>query len=361
MNNMELLGMPGFQRAMQRVDAWFHGEVLDRPPVRFSKHNAQYESVHGDGSRWPNLRDRWMDAEYQVESFLQEIEGRTFRAETFPVYWPNLGPEIYAAFFGCELEFGEITSWSHPIIADLDNVAHLNPPEFDPCNPYLRKLREMTLLALERCDGRALVGITSWCPGIDCVAAWRGPEELCMDLLLQPEWVKSLLEASLPPFHPLLNEFHGMLRARGLPTVSWMGIPAYESSHIAQADFSNMISPAQFEEFCLPPLRKEIAGIDRVIFHVDGRGVANHLEHLLAESGITALQWVQGVGADEPILQWIPLIKRIQAAGKPVVVDIKPNELEPFMAQVAPNGIFLCISAEEGIQEPILKKILKWR
>ena len=88
--------------------------------------------------------------------------------------------------------------------------------------------------------------------------------------------------------------------------------------------------------------------MERVIFHMDGKGVANHLDTLLAEPGIRAIQWVQGVGEDEPILQWIPLIKRIQSAGKSVVVDLKPKELEAFMAQVSPEGIFLCIAAEEG-------------
>ncbi len=359
---IELRGIPGFEDAMKRVEAWFHGAVLDRVPVRFSKHNAQYESAQGqDARRWASLKDRWLDAEYQVDTFLREIDGHTFRAESFPVYWPNLGPDIYAAFFGCELEFGEITSWSHPIIDDLTDDRQMARPAFDPDNPYLRKLRELTDLALEKCAGRALVGVTSWCPGIDCVAAWRGSECLCLDLLLEPERVKRLLALSLPPFQPLLNEFSQRIRAKGLPTVSWMGIPFDGICHIAQTDFASMISPPQFEEFCLPSLREEIAGLERVIFHMDGKGVANHLDILLSEPGITAIQWAQGVGDDEPILQWVPLIQRIQAAGKSVVVDLKPQELEPFMAQVAPEGIFLCISAEETEQDAILQRLMRWR
>lgn len=360
--NRELKGMPEYDGAMKRVEAWFHGAVLDRVPVRFSKHNAQYDSERGQEERqWASLKDRWLDAEYQVDAFLREIDGHTFRAESFPVYWPNLGPDLYAAFFGCELEFGEITSWSHPLIAELADDRQASLPAFDPDHVYLRKLRELTALALEKCAGRALVGVTSWCPGIDCVAAWLGPENLCLNLLLEPERVKRLLARSLTPFHPLLDEFSQRLRAKGLPTVSWMGIPFDGVCHIAQTDFASMISPQQFEEFCLPSLRKEIAGLERVLFHMDGKGVANHLDSLLAEPGITAIQWAQGVGDDEPILQWVPLIRRIQAAGKPVVVDLKPQELEPFMAQVAPEGVFLCISAEETEQDALLRRLAKWR
>lgn len=362
MSATELKNMPGYVDAMRRVEAWFHGDVLDRVPVRFSKHNAQYDREQGLGARsWPSLKDRWLDAEYQVDAFLRELEGHTFRAENFPVYWPNLGPDIYAAFFGCDLEFGEVTSWSHPLIGDLTDDRQASRPVFDPDNLYLRKLREMTELALEKCAGRALVGVTSWCPGIDCVAAWRGPENLCLDLLLEPERVKRLLALSLPPFHPLMNESSQRIRSKGLPLVSWMGIPFDGNCHIAQTDFANMISPQQFEAFCLPSLREEIAGLERVIFHMDGKGVANHLDTLLSEPGITAIQWAQGVGDDVPILQWVPLIRRIQAAGKSVVVDLKPQELEPFMAQVEPEGLFLCISAEEHEQDALLRRLMKWR
>ena len=32
--------------------------------------------------------------------FLKSIEGRRFHGETFPVFFPNLGPDVYAAFYG---------------------------------------------------------------------------------------------------------------------------------------------------------------------------------------------------------------------------------------------------------------------
>jgi len=361
MRHVEIESMPGSFESMKRVDAWFQGHVLDRAPVRFSRHNAQYDSVQEKTPRrWASLKERWMDAEYQVDAFLRSIQGHTVRGESFPVYWPNLGPDIYAAFFGCELEFGEVTSWSHPIITDLSDDSQLERPVFNPENEYLRQLGKATELALEKCAGKALVGVTSWCPGIDCVAAWRGPENLCMDLLLEPDRIHRLLAKSLTPFKSLVDGFSRAILGRGLPLVGWMGIPFAGTIHIAQTDFANMISPAQFAEFCLPYMREEIVGMDRVIFHMDGKGVANHLEYLLAEPGIQAIQWVQGVGDDQPILQWVPLIKRIQAAGKSVVVDLTPDELEPFLALVRPEGIFLCIAAEERDQDAIVRRLLSW-
>ena len=96
------------------------------------------------------------------------------------------------------------------------------------------------------------------------------------------------------------------------------------------------------------------------VFHVDGKGVARHLDAILAEPGVHAIQWVQGVGDDLSILQWIPLIKEVQAV-KPIIVDLQKDELEPFMEQVKPEGIFLWIATESEDEElAIIKRLEKW-
>ena len=96
------------------------------------------------------------------------------------------------------------------------------------------------------------------------------------------------------------------------------------------------------------------------IFHVDGKGVLRHIDKILAIPEINAIQWVQGVGDDLPILQWIPVIKKIQAAGKGVLVDLQLDELEPLIAETEPDGLFLCIPAEEKDQPDILKRLQRW-
>ena len=84
---VHLEGKPDFERCMDRVDAWFQQQVLDRPPIRFYKHNAQYEAGEPlDRSRWPTLEARWFDVEYQLESFEQSLAGQSFHAETFPEF-----------------------------------------------------------------------------------------------------------------------------------------------------------------------------------------------------------------------------------------------------------------------------------
>jgi hypothetical protein len=63
---------------------------------------------------------------------------------------------------------------------------------------------------------------------------------------------------------------------------------------------------------------------------------------------------------DAPIMQWLPVIEQIQRAGKGVIVDLQPAELEPFIAATRPEGLYLCIPAEENIQPDILRRLEKW-
>lgn len=71
---------------------------------------------------------------------------------------------------------------------------------------------------------------------------------------------------------------------------------------------------------------------------------------------------MQGVGADKPIMQWVPFIKKIQAAGKSIVVDLEPQELETFIDAVSPKGIYLCMNEKNPeTQKQIIARLLRWR
>lgn len=353
---VELENMPGFMESMQRVYAWYEGEIIDRAPVRFAAHNAFVEEA---SASYPsdNIKDRWFDAEFQVETFLKSIAGRRFHAETFPIFWPNLGPEIYSAFYGSPLEYGDVTSWSEPIIKDWDQLADL---KLDMQHETFLKIEELTRHALERCPGKALVGYTDIHPGVDCAAAWRDPQQLCFDMIEAPEKVEELIAIALSGFETVYNHFDEMLKAHQQLSVSWLGIPSFGRMHIPSCDFASLISPDMFERFCLPVLQQEVKTMDHNVFHVDGRGVAKDIDMILDVPEVHAIQWVQGVGDDQAIMPWVPFIKKVQAR-VPIIVDLNKNELDDFMDAVEPEGIFLWIAADNEEEElALLKKVERW-
>ena len=357
---IELETMPKFDMAMKRVYAWFENEIIDRPPIRFIAHNAFLEAATEDIALLSREQKKqwWFNSELQVDLFIKSIQGRRFHGETFPVYFPNLGPDVYAAFYGAELEFGEVTSYSIPFVRQWEDADQLI---FNTNNEYFKKIEVLTQHALERCEGKFLVGYTDLHPGLDCVAAWRDPLQLCYDLYDHPDQVRRLADRAFEDFEFIYDHFDAMLKEKGQLSVSWMGIPSFGRMHIPSCDFSALISKKFFKEFGLPILQQEIRTMSHNIFHVDGYGVAKHLETILSVPEVHALQWVQGVGDNYPIMQWVPLIKEMQAKGMPVIVDLSVEDLNDFIDAMDPKGLFLWVAIEDEQEElDILNRIKNW-
>ena len=113
-----------------------------------------------------------------------------------------------------------------------------------------------------------MVGYTDLHPGVDCVAAWRDPQQLCFDMIENPDKVKELIEIAIKDFQQIYDHFDGMLKAKKQLSTSWMGIPSFGKMHIPSCDFSALISPDFFTEFCLPVLQTEVNLMTHNIFHV---------------------------------------------------------------------------------------------
>jgi len=358
---LEIEGMPQFDMAMKRVYAWFENEIIDRPPIRFQAHNAFLASATEDIADLSKEGKQawWFDVETQVDLFIQSIEGHRFYGETFPVFFPNLGPDVYAAFYGAELQFGEITSWSIPCVCEWEDVENL---KFDWDNSYFKKIEELTQHALDRCKGKALVGYTDLHPGLDCVAAWRDPQQLCFDMIEAPEKVEQLAELAIADFETIYDHFDNMLKEAGQLSVSWMGIPSFGRMHIPSCDFSSLISPKFFQRFGLPLLQREVKSMTHNVFHVDGRGVSKNIDTILTVPEVHAIQWVQGMGDDYPIMQWVPFIKDLQARDIPIVVDLSKEDLDDFIAVMDPKGLFLWVATENEEEEiELLKRVETWK
>lgn len=356
--SIELETKPDFEMSMQRIYAWFEQELLDRAPVRFIAHNAAFNidsTQDRPSEEWKRI---WFDVQQRLDTFERFIEGKRYHGETFPMFDPNLGPDVYAAFYGSELHFGEVTSWSNPIVENWEDVEKL---KLDMNNVYFKKVEELMYAALERCTGKYLVGYTDLHPGVDCAMAWRGSQRLCMDLYDSPDEVTKLIDIAYADFHMIFDHFDAILKTHKQPSMCWMGVPSFGKFHVPSCDFSAMISPDAFAKFSLPILQQEIEPMTHNVYHVDGRGVANHLDYILAVPKINGVQWVQDPDM-QAIMQWVPLIKEVLAAGKSIIVDLKHSELEDFIgAMDGPKGIYLWIdSDDEEEQMAIIKRLERW-
>jgi hypothetical protein len=350
---------PDYAEAQERIEAFWNCEVLDRPVVNMSILRPMAELVPLPSSHHPNPAARWTDPQYHAELALAQLSNQEFLGETLPIAYPNLGPEIFSAFYGCPLHFGDYgTSWTEPILDDWSQAQGL---ALDWNSPWLAKLTEMTDALLEIGKGKFITGMTDWHPGADAIAAFRDPARLAMDLITNKADVLSLLDRITADYFQVYDLFFGKLRAAGMPITSWTPLVSEGRYYIPSNDFSIMISKAMFNEVFLPGIIAECKFLDRSIYHLDGPGALRHLDALLEIPELNAVQWVFGAG-NEGFTRWVDVYRRIQAAGKGIQVICEAHELDAIMETLSPKGMFLSISGvtDHQMGVDVLGNLQKW-
>lgn len=347
---------PDAAAAVRRMEAWWEGAVLDRPAVQVrapkSKPVARPENHHA------SLRERWMDADYAVRQAEAWIASTYWCGETLPTFVPNLGPELLAAAYGAELEFGEETSWSVPALPSWEGLGNL---EFDASNPYIQKILEMTRLGVQVGRGKFLVGITDLHPGADLAASIRDPQQLCVDLVEAPEQVHRLMGRIRPAFYEMYGLQEHILRDAGQEiAVSWHPLFSRGRYYIPSADFSCMVSERMFREFFLQEIVEEIEWLDRSVYHLDGPRALHLLDAILEIPKLGALEFVYGAG-NGPASKWMDVYRRVLAAGKNIHITADPDDLEPFFEALAPERVMLCTWASDVEHaDAIVRRVTKW-
>lgn len=357
---MELACHREFDRAIERILAWFNCEIVDRPVVQVTAPKPRAELLDFPPCKeYETLEQRWADAEYIVEGTDINIRNTYYAGEAVPMFFPNLGPEILANMLGCDIEFGDVTTWSVPLIRTWDEP--WRELKIDPENRWLKLLVKMTRLGLEVGKGKWLTGITDIHPGGDLVAALRDPQNLCTDLIDCPERVKELIVVTEPAWYAVYEAQYSLMREAGQGTTTWLSVYSPGTYYPTSNDFSCMISTEAFIEFFLDELMREWAWLDHSLYHLDGPGAIRHLDTLLAAPDLNGIQWVPGAGSG-PAIQWVDLLRRIQDAGKCIHFTVGPRDIDGLMEHLRPEGVmFSTTAASVDEANAIVAKVARWR
>jgi hypothetical protein len=122
-----------------------------------------------------------------------------------------------------------------------------------------------------------------------------------------------------------------------------------------------MISTQMYEELVVGELLEELDFLDASIYHLDGLDALKHLDRLLAIDKLKGIQWVYGAG-QPTASHWIPVLKKIQDAGKMIQIDVVPEELDIMLENLKPEGVMYTINArteEEG--RALMKKVERYK
>lgn len=356
---MELTCKPDFDRVVERMLAWFQCEILDRPVIQVTAPMPPSQCRPLPARQHASLEARWTDAEYLVERADAEIHNTYYAGEAIPLFFPNLGPELLANMLGCDIVFGETTTWSVPLIHTWDEP--WRELRIEPDNRWLRTLLKMTQLGLEVGRGQWITGLTDFHPGGDLLAALRDPQNLCLDLIDCPEKIPELMEVLDPAFYMVYEAQYHLMRQAGQGTTTWLPVYSPGRYYPTSNDFSCMISKQAYDEFFLEELTREWKWLDHSLYHLDGPGAIRHLDSLLAAEDLNGIQWVPGAGSGSAV-QWVHLLRRIQAAGKCIHFNVAPDELDALMEHLRPEGLMFNLTAscpEEA--DAIVRKASHWR
>ncbi len=303
---------PDFAETARRWDAFYAGDLLDRPIVCVTAPADDVEPVEGI-----NYHDRaFGDIDALVDRGLRGIRNAQYLGEALPVYWISFGPDEIAVFCGAELAWSADsgdTNWSVPCVEDWARTEI----RIDAANPLWQRLLAFYRCAAEKVAGHALLTMPDLHSNMDLLAALRGPQRLCEDLLDCPEAIDT-----------------AMLQARAVFPVLWDAVwqagrfdaIGYKQAFTTlQCDFSCMISPPMFRRWVLPALEEEAAIVGRVQYHWDGPGALVHTADLLASRGLHTMAYVPGDGHGNHD-HYVELYQRVQAGGKAVAVGGTPEQ-----------------------------------
>ena len=316
--------------------------------------------------------------EKTIRNAEKTLEATFYGGVAFPCYWPNFGTDVFSAYMGADMEFLPIfppvitgpaaieegvnpvswAKWNNPILKDYSDLSIIQVKED---NIYWQKTKEFVSSALERSQGNYIVGSTDIHPSMDSLAVLRGsPQQLCLDLLDNPERVKKTIKLLWETWLKVYEEsYYNIVAKRQEGTSAWINLWAPGKFYPVENDLSVMISPSMYEEFFLEELVNEINYLDYSIYHLDGPDALPHLDMILEISRLNAVQWVPGAAENkEGVAKWIPIYRKIQAKQKAIIVYCRPQEVNLLLENLAPEGLMISIScsSEKQAEELLSEK-----
>lgn len=354
-NVMPIEGMDDWELRLNRQDACWRREVLDRPVVVMTGwrggHAAPTKTYASD-------RERWFDAEGVAARTVAQVKNTVYYGDALPSVMPNLGPEVFNAFLGMELEFGPSTSWSVPNLHDWSGIDAIR---FDRANLYWLKMVELTDALLAAGQGLFYVGLTDFHPGGDACAAFRDPLQFNIDLIESPDAVARLLRTVTDRYFEVFDASRERLVAAGQACCTWAGPVSRLTWYVPSNDFSCMISKEMFDTFFLPGIAEECRALEASIYHLDGPGALHHLDSLLAIPELDMIQWVYGAGHGRAS-DWLHVYQKCQAAGKGVQIHADLDEMETLMDALRPEGVWLGVHGvgDRETADAVLRRAARW-
>ena len=332
---------PDYQDTIKRYEAFWNGDMLDRPVVRVRAPNPAYACWEYDDNYYTRLNN---PVETVVAGLINNARGSLYLGEAMPVPYLSFGCDEVTAFCGGSLSFNENqheTNWSEPFVEKWDDIM---PIAVNPDNALWLRMQKLMDMCADAMAGRMLFNALDLHTNADLLLALRGGEGLCLDLIDCPEVIDAAMEQTMSVFAEVCDRAY---RYYNLPGVFGVTL---------QCDFSCMISTPMFRRFVLPYLEREAEYFGRrTFYHWDGLTALTHTDDIVNSKGLYAVAFVPGAGHGVHA-DYCDLYEYIQKGGKAVAVGGTVDEVKYMHSRLKPaKTVYDVYASSEKEAEDILK------
>lgn len=341
----------------KRFTAFWDGEILDRCCISVKATDNKVAPLL-EPFRCHNDQDimRYRTTPELIIAKNRLLMEHTYYAgESFPSITLDLGASGHAGFFkGADYKIGD-TVWFFPSLTDLEDL------EFDENSYLYQKTLEMARVFAQDSNGDYIVSMPDSTGNADALAHLFGTEELFPAMLEEPEAVKIALDKIQCSYEKVMRNVYDIVRDAndGGSCVGWLRTWAPGFHAQMQCDLSVMISNPLFKEFIMPELQAQCKLLDYPLYHFDGVEQIRHLDDLLSIPNLRVIQWTQ-VAGQAPCTEYFDVLRRIQAAGKNLIIHVDPQQIRPVMENLSSKGLFLLTGASTRDEaDAIVKEVAR--
>lgn len=356
-----------WDKVKKRWEAWWECGIYDRallritaPKIKLTKDNEVNinENLYkeGWGSRhaiWElrpekekedNAEIEWLDIDYMIKRSLYEINNTFYFGESVPIFTTDwtFG---HALLFGSKIK--KITKdavWMEPLPLVEDKYPII---EFNPANYWWNWIQESTTEAVKNSKKYYFVQPAHGANSGDTLGMLVGIEKLLTHIKDSPDWVKTALETISNVIIDLYDRLFHIINLSGLEGfVNYVGCWSPFKTITIDCDLGSMISEETHKNIFLPSLIKVMNIAKHRIYHLDGTAQLHLLDTLLNIKDLHAIQWAPGVGKEE-IMQWLPIIEKVQSKKKSIVLYCTSQEVIPLLKKISPEGLCISVSCSD--------------
>jgi hypothetical protein len=332
------------EEAKERLNAWWDHEIIGRPILSYyipKRRGAIGGYLDARCQDW-TLAKNHEDIEKALNGFEKRANQTYFGGEAIPTYHPNYGPGIAAAVLGVEPKFESETVWFNCPIEVKDIVSFLEGIKLNNNNEWYSLLLKVTEYAAKRAKGSYFIAMTDIGGVLDILSFFLGPTQILLTMKRKPEIIDTCRAIILEKILRIYDKLQTIIEKYVDGCNAWLNIWCKRRWYPVQCDFIAMLNPKWFERFALPDIITQIDHLDYAIYHMDGPYQIPYLDTYLAIENLTGIQWVPGAGrALQGSAEWMPLYKKIQKAGKNMIIDTLPEFVPHIYNMLDPKGLYV--------------------